>query len=216
MPKIQSEIYLTTDGQSASSSRCQTPIWGPWPVFLFFFLEIIIRQLWVCYYGEPSLTRGRVYGLQLLLSLARLFLSIENCAFLDVWRPLWREDGSVIYSYNCLSVLPEQSLSGPSPAQLTTILYCRIPDSSNIEGQVPVFIPPQNRPSCTPGHRESVLQYFLLHFFSNSIRGLVVRVLGYRSGGPGSITSTTRKEKKSSGSGTGSTQPREYNWGATW
>jgi hypothetical protein len=35
----------------------------------------------------------------------------------------------------------------------------------------------------------------------------VVRVLGYRSGGPGSIPGTTRK--KSSGSGTGSTQPRE-------
>jgi hypothetical protein len=45
--------------------------------------------------------------------------------------------------------------------------------------------------------------------------GLVVRVLGYRSGGPGSIPGTTRK-KKCSGSGTGSTQPREYNWGATW
>jgi hypothetical protein len=44
--------------------------------------------------------------------------------------------------------------------------------------------------------------------------GLVVRVLGYRSGGPGSISGTTRK--KSSGSGTGSTQPREYNWGAIW
>jgi hypothetical protein len=40
--------------------------------------------------------------------------------------------------------------------------------------------------------------------------GLVVRVLGYRSGGAGSIPGTTRK-KKSSGSGTGSTQPREYN-----
>jgi hypothetical protein len=39
--------------------------------------------------------------------------------------------------------------------------------------------------------------------------GLVVRVLGYRSGGPGSIRGTTRK--KSSGSRTGSTQPREYN-----
>jgi hypothetical protein len=36
--------------------------------------------------------------------------------------------------------------------------------------------------------------------------GLVVRVLSYRSGGPGSIPCTT-----SSGSGTGSTQPREYN-----
>jgi hypothetical protein len=38
--------------------------------------------------------------------------------------------------------------------------------------------------------------------------GLVVRVLGYRSGCPGSIPGTT---KKNSGSGTGSTQPREYN-----
>jgi hypothetical protein len=40
--------------------------------------------------------------------------------------------------------------------------------------------------------------------------GLVVRVLGYRSGGPGSVSGTTRK--KSNGSGTGSTQPPEYNW----
>jgi hypothetical protein len=38
--------------------------------------------------------------------------------------------------------------------------------------------------------------------------GLVVRVLGYGSGGPGSIPDTTRKN---SGSGTGPTQPREYN-----
>jgi hypothetical protein len=39
--------------------------------------------------------------------------------------------------------------------------------------------------------------------------GLVVRVLGSRSGGPGSILGTTIK--KNSGSGTESTQPREYN-----
>jgi hypothetical protein len=39
-------------------------------------------------------------------------------------------------------------------------------------------------------------------------------IIHSRSGGPGSIPDTTRK--KSSGSGTGSTQPREYNWGATW
>jgi hypothetical protein len=49
---------------------------------------------------------------------------------------------------------------------------------------------------------------------SDRLCGLVVRVLGYRSGGQGSIAGTTRK--KSSGSGTESTQPREYNWGATW
>jgi hypothetical protein len=39
--------------------------------------------------------------------------------------------------------------------------------------------------------------------------GLVFRVLGYRSGGPGSIPGTT--SKKSSVSGTGSTQPQDYN-----
>jgi hypothetical protein len=40
-----------------------------------------------------------------------------------------------------------------------------------------------------------------------------IRITGYRSGGPGSIPGTTRK--KSSASRTGSTQPREYNRGAT-
>jgi hypothetical protein len=44
--------------------------------------------------------------------------------------------------------------------------------------------------------------------------GLVVRVLYYRSTGPG--FDSRALPKKSSGSGTGSTQPREYNWGATW
>jgi hypothetical protein len=53
------------------------------------------------------------------------------------------------------------------------------------------------------GHTFSVEFVFLC--------GLVVRVLGYRSGGPGSIPGTTRKKNKSSGSGMGSTQPREYN-----
>jgi hypothetical protein len=47
------------------------------------------------------------------------------------------------------------------------------------------------------------------HLMLDRLCGLVVRVLGCRSGGLGSIPGTTRK--KSSGSGTGSTQPREYN-----
>jgi hypothetical protein len=45
----------------------------------------------------------------------------------------------------------------------------------------------------------------------DSLCGLVVRVLGYRSGDPGSIPGTTKKKENSSGSGTGSTRPREYN-----
>jgi hypothetical protein len=49
----------------------------------------------------------------------------------------------------------------------------------------------------------------LVRAFFDRLCGLVVRVLGYRSGGPGSIPGTTRKESR--GSGTGCTQPREYN-----
>jgi hypothetical protein len=53
-------------------------------------------------------------------------------------------------------------------------------------------------------------------YLSDRLCGLVVRILGYRSGGLGSIPATTRTKKKSSGSGTESAQPREYNWVATW
>jgi hypothetical protein len=61
-----------------------------------------------------------------------------------------------------------------------------------------------------------------VHVCVDRLCGLVVRVLGYRSGGPGSIPGTTRfsekkkEEKTGSGSGMGPTQPREYNCGATW
>jgi hypothetical protein len=47
--------------------------------------------------------------------------------------------------YNCFWALPEQSLSGLSPAELTTIFYCLIWESPNLEDQVPVFISPRNR-----------------------------------------------------------------------
>jgi hypothetical protein len=56
----------------------------------------------------------------------------------------------------------------------------------------------------------SRLVFSLCEAMVDRLCGLVVRVLGYRSGGPGSIPDTTRK-KTGSGSGTGSTQPCEYN-----
>jgi hypothetical protein len=68
-----------------------------------------------------------------------LFSCMTISGFLSV-RPLWRKDGSVIYSYNCFWALPEQSLSGPSPADLTTICYCLFWDSLNLEGQVKVKV----------------------------------------------------------------------------
>jgi hypothetical protein len=48
--------------------------------------------------------------------------------------------------------------------------------------------------------------YTHIYIYIDRLCGLVIKVLGYRSGGPGSILGTTRK--KISGSGTVSTQPR--------
>jgi hypothetical protein len=76
----------------------------------FFLLEIWFRQLRICYFVAPSLTRGQVCNLL----------------------------------YNCFWALPEQSHLGQSPAELTAVFYCLIWDSTNLEGQVPVFISPRN------------------------------------------------------------------------
>jgi hypothetical protein len=46
---------------------------------------------------------------------------------------------------NFFWVLPEQSLSGPSPVELTATFYRLIWDSASLEGQVPVFISSKNR-----------------------------------------------------------------------
>jgi hypothetical protein len=70
-----------------------------------------------------------------------------------------------------------------------------------------------NTISCEAGKKHILFKsvYYSIYYIDR-LCGLVVRVLGYRSGGPGSIPGTTRKKK----SGTGSTQLHEYNWGATW
>jgi hypothetical protein len=53
--------------------------------------------------------------------------------------------------------------------------------------------------------------YFdIVSAFVDRLSGVVVRVAGYRSGGPG-FDSRALQEKQSIGSGTGFTQPREYN-----
>jgi hypothetical protein len=61
---LQSQIYVTTEGQSASLSWCHALIWDLRPDF------ITVRQLRVCWYGALSLTREWVCRLQLLLALA--------------------------------------------------------------------------------------------------------------------------------------------------
>jgi hypothetical protein len=52
---VKSQSYITSDGQSASLSWCQAPIWDPATNFFFFFLQLFLysyefvdvgRSLW--------------------------------------------------------------------------------------------------------------------------------------------------------------------------
>jgi hypothetical protein len=63
----ESRSYLTTNNQSASLPWCQATIRAR---DKFFFLEIFLRQLRVCYFMAPCLTRGQVCNLLLPLGLA--------------------------------------------------------------------------------------------------------------------------------------------------
>jgi hypothetical protein len=55
------------------------------------------------------------------------------------------------------------------------------------------------------------LFFIFRYILKDRLCGLVVRVLDYRCRGPGFDPRALQKQKKSSGSGTGSTQPRKYN-----
>jgi hypothetical protein len=46
----------------------------------------------------------------------------DNCGFVHVGRPLWREDGSVVY--NCCWASPAQSFSDLSSTEFMTMFYC--------------------------------------------------------------------------------------------
>jgi hypothetical protein len=46
----------------------------------------------------------------------------DSCGFVDLGRPLWRDDGSAVC--NCYWSSPAQSFLGPSPIGLVAIFYC--------------------------------------------------------------------------------------------
>jgi hypothetical protein len=98
-----------------------------------------------------------------------LFLS-DSCGFLDVAHSLSREDRSVLYSYNCFWVLPEQSLSGPSPAELTTICYGLIWDSPR-PGQSQSHITTYSQSWCqAPTWEPRPIFFFLLEILFRQLR----------------------------------------------
>jgi hypothetical protein len=103
--EVKVKSYIRTGGQSASLSWCQVPILDPRPVFLLLSL-IMFRQLRVCWYGAPSLTRSRVCSFQLLLGLdIRIFLGSESYGthehiLLSIFFRLSRPGGPISFIYS--------------------------------------------------------------------------------------------------------------------
>jgi hypothetical protein len=52
----------------------------------------------------------------------RSWLFSDSCGFVDLGRPLWREDGSAVCNYYWFS--PAQSFLCPSPIGLVATFYC--------------------------------------------------------------------------------------------
>jgi hypothetical protein len=73
---LENNLKLKLNYDRQSVSLCQAPI-GTRNQF-FFLLEIFFKQLWVCYFVAPSLMRGRVCNLLLLLVLASIVLLVSE------------------------------------------------------------------------------------------------------------------------------------------
>jgi hypothetical protein len=78
MSKSQSQSYIATAGRSISKSWCRAPSGTHDQIF------IVVWQLRSCFCGAPSLTRGRVCLLYMLLVLASaVFLGSESLGSRD-------------------------------------------------------------------------------------------------------------------------------------
>jgi hypothetical protein len=74
----QNQSHIATDGQSVSNSWCRAPSGAHYQMF------ITVWQLQSCFYGAPSLTRGRVSLLYMLLALSSaVFLGSESLGTRD-------------------------------------------------------------------------------------------------------------------------------------
>jgi hypothetical protein len=113
----ESESHVTTDSQPASLSWNKAPIWGLDQIF------IIVWQLWVCWFGAPSKTRGRFCRLQLQLALASAVI---------FWSESRRTRGHILLSQ--IWDFPFRHLlrlagsrwrySNPPPHGFVTLKYC--------------------------------------------------------------------------------------------
>jgi hypothetical protein len=76
--------------------------------------------------SQSVLVSGHHLGLMTNFSFSFTEIIFRPLQFFSMGRPLWWEDGPVIYSYKCYWTLPSLSLSGEIPTKLETISYSLI------------------------------------------------------------------------------------------
>jgi hypothetical protein len=91
----QSQSHIVTDGQSLSKSWCRAPIWAHDQIFF------TVWHLPSCFCGAPSLTRGRVCHLYMLLALASaVFLGRSPLGLAPIFYCLRFETSLFVASYD--------------------------------------------------------------------------------------------------------------------
>jgi hypothetical protein len=101
--------------------------------------------------GQSVLVSGTHLGPETNFPLLSLII-FRQLRVIDVRRPLWREVESVLLSF--FWAWPAQSFSDLNLTGLMSIFYCLyFWNNANLEGQVPVFISPQEQgsPVIPPG-----------------------------------------------------------------
>jgi hypothetical protein len=90
----------------------------------------------------------------------------HSCQFVDVERPLWLKDRSVVYS--CSWASPAQSFVSESIGTHDHTLLSQIWDFNNREGQAPVFISPLEQGNPTLKYQTVFFLVFLFLFLGSA------------------------------------------------
>jgi hypothetical protein len=138
-PYTQSQSYIRTDGRSISKFWCRAPSGAHDQRF------IVVRVLRSCFCGAPSLTRGRVCILYMLLVLASaVFLGSSSLDLATIFYCLCFETSLFVASYDSqghgAGIRPRLHTGHLSPPYAEEA-YCRQPAGTLTPGIGPRWDP---------------------------------------------------------------------------